>query len=135
MANLKTKKSLRKTKKTPTKKPHPVDAYVGSQIRRIRWLRNMTQQQLAKSAGVKFQQIQKYESGANRVSPSRLTLIAEALDTSIVELFGKYAGKGKKDDGDILTDRKTIKMVAVYSKLPSEIQESLYKLIMDMRRA
>ncbi|NCZ65750.1 MAG: XRE family transcriptional regulator, partial [Rhodobacteraceae bacterium] len=50
---------------------HPVDQHVGKRIRHRRWLVGMTQQQLADQVGIKFQQIQKYETGANRVSASR----------------------------------------------------------------
>ena len=52
--------------------PHPVDVHVGSAIRKLRRDAGMTQQQLAEMVGIKFQQIQKYETGANRVSASRL---------------------------------------------------------------
>ena len=55
---------------------HPVDKHVGKKIRQRRWLVGMTQQQLAAEVGIKFQQIQKYETGANRVSASRLWDIA-----------------------------------------------------------
>jgi transcriptional regulator with XRE-family HTH domain len=47
---------------------HPVDIHVGQGVRQKRWLLGMTQQQLAGQVGIKFQQIQKYETGANRVS-------------------------------------------------------------------
>ena len=58
---------------------HPVDAHVGKRIRHRRWMVGMTQQQLADKVGIKFQQIQKYETGMNRVSASRLWDIADAL--------------------------------------------------------
>ena len=59
---------------------HPVDVHVGKRIRHRRWLVGVTQQQLAETVGIKFQQIQKYETGANRVSVSRLWDIAESLE-------------------------------------------------------
>lgn len=46
---------------------HPVDVHVGKRIRHRRWMVGMTQQQLAERVGIKFQQIQKYETGMNRV--------------------------------------------------------------------
>ena len=52
--------------------PHKVDIHVGQRLRQRRWLVGMTQQGLAEMVGIKFQQIQKYETGANRVSASRL---------------------------------------------------------------
>lgn len=64
-----------------------VDRIVGKRINALRRARGLTQTQLAKAAGVRFQQIQKYESGANRVSASRLWAIAHALDTEILYFF------------------------------------------------
>ena len=62
---------------------HMVDVHVGKKIRQRRWLTGMTQQRLAELVGIKFQQIQKYETGANRVSASRLWDIADALDVQV----------------------------------------------------
>ena len=61
---------------------HPVDAHVGKRIRHRRWMIGMTQQQLASSVGIRFQQIQKYESGANRITASRLYELSTALSVS-----------------------------------------------------
>ena len=66
---------------------HPVDAHVGKRIRHRRWMVGMTQQQLADKVGIKFQQIQKYETGMNRVSASRLWDIAETLGVNIGFFF------------------------------------------------
>lgn len=66
---------------------HPVDVHVGKRIRHRRWLVGMTQQQLAEKVGIKFQQIQKYETGANRVSASRLWDIASSLEVQISQFF------------------------------------------------
>jgi transcriptional regulator with XRE-family HTH domain len=70
--------------------PHSVDIHVGKIIRQIRRDAGMTQQHLAEQVGVKFQQIQKYETGANRVSASRLWEIARVLDTPVHEFFETY---------------------------------------------
>ena len=61
------------------KKPHPFDVAVGDCIRRARIARKLSQTDLGKTAGITFQQIQKYEKGTNRVSPSKLYLMAPAL--------------------------------------------------------
>lgn len=63
-----------------TKRPHLIDESVGRGIRSRRATLGMTQEKLAEKVGVSFQQIQKYESGVNRVSASRLQAIANALD-------------------------------------------------------
>lgn len=62
---------------------HPVDVHVGKRIRHRRWMVGMTQQQLAEKVGIKFQQIQKYETGMNRVSASRLWDISDALSVPV----------------------------------------------------
>ena len=80
----KTKTKVKAKKKLPT---HPIDIRVGERIREIRLLRKMSQTELAKQVGVRFQQVQKYETGLNRVAASRLHMIAEALDVKVGELF------------------------------------------------
>ena len=62
---------------------HPVDVYVGKRIRHRRWMNGTTQQQLAENVGIKFQQIQKYETGMNRVSASRLWDISNVLGVPV----------------------------------------------------
>ena len=69
---------------------HPVDVHVGQRVRRRRWLVGMTQQQLAGKVGIKFQQIQKYETGMNRVSASRLWDIAEVLEVPVSFFFDTF---------------------------------------------
>lgn len=66
---------------------HPIDKHVGQKTRTLRVIRGMTQQQLAEKIGVKFQQVQKYETGANRISSSRLYEIANALEVPIKDFF------------------------------------------------
>ncbi|MGH1577730.1 helix-turn-helix domain-containing protein [Planktotalea sp.] len=60
--------------------PRPEDQSVGQRIRHYRLIKKLTQTQVADRIGVKFQQLQKYETGANRVSCSRLFDIARALE-------------------------------------------------------
>src|SRR5215469_94544 len=64
-----------------------IDLHLGKRMRRRRRLLGLTQQQLADSCGVRFQQIQKYECGANRVSAARLHRIAGALEVPVTYFF------------------------------------------------
>ena len=64
-----------------------IDLHLGKRMRRRRRLLGLTQQQLADSCGVRFQQIQKYECGANRVSAARLYRIAGALEVPVTYFF------------------------------------------------
>jgi transcriptional regulator with XRE-family HTH domain len=69
--------------------PDPIDVAVGARIRiRRRWL-GFSQTQLATALGITFQQVQKYERGANRVSASMLVKIASKLETSVAALVGE----------------------------------------------
>ncbi len=60
-----------------------IDVHLGKRLRRRRRLLGLTQQQLAGTVGVRFQQIQKYECGANRISASRLWQLSEALEVPV----------------------------------------------------
>lgn len=68
-----------------------IDFHLGKRMRRRRRLLGLTQQQLANACGVRFQQIQKYECGANRVSAGRLWRIAGALDVPVGYFFDGLA--------------------------------------------
>lgn len=61
------------------KTPHTIDLEVGTKIKTIRTERGMSQEELANSVGISYQQLYKYEKGINRISVSRLVLIARAL--------------------------------------------------------
>jgi transcriptional regulator with XRE-family HTH domain len=71
----------------PSRMPDPLDAMVGARIRVFRIHRRISQTDLAEQIGVTFQQVQKYEKGANRVGASRLSRIATVLGISVGELF------------------------------------------------
>ncbi len=66
---------------------HPIDLHVGNRVRQRRRLIGMTQQALAEAVNIRFQQIQKYENGVNRVSASRLWELAEALRVPVTYFY------------------------------------------------
>jgi transcriptional regulator with XRE-family HTH domain len=68
-----------------------IDGYFGRLVRRRRQILGMTQLQLAQIVGVRFQQIQKYESGINKLSAARLWTIARALDVPVTYFFDGLA--------------------------------------------
>src|SRR5271170_1802480 len=68
--------------------PNPIDIHVGNRIRMRRLLLGMNQETLANALGLTFQQVQKYEGGANRVSASRLSAMADILGVPISFFFG-----------------------------------------------
>ena len=69
------------------KKPNPIDIHVGIRVRLRRTMKGMSQEKLGESLGITFQQIQKYEKGANRIGASRLQNISTILETPISFFF------------------------------------------------
>lgn len=72
------------------------DLHVGKRLRRRRRLLGMTQQDLATQVGVRFQQIQKYECGANRITASRLYELAKAMNVSVQYFFDGMPAAGAR---------------------------------------
>ena len=70
------------------KAPNPIDKHVGSRVRMRRMMLSMSQEKLGDALGLTFQQVQKYEGGANRVSASRLSAMADILGVPISFFFG-----------------------------------------------
>lgn len=81
-------------------KPNPIDIHVGSRVRLRRTLLGLSQGKLGEAVGLTFQQIQKYESGANRMGASRLYTLSHVLDVPIAFFFEdmppEISGKGGK---------------------------------------
>jgi transcriptional regulator with XRE-family HTH domain len=109
---------------------HPVDAHVGKRIRHRRWMVGMTQQQLADKVGIKFQQIQKYETGMNRVSASRIWDIAEALGVAISFFFEGLgeASAAPYAVGDMMSDKEALELVRSYYAIPEAQRRRLFDL-------
>lgn len=112
---------------------HPVDVHVGKRIRHRRWLIGMTQQQLAEKVGIKFQQIQKYETGANRVSASRLWDISDALEVQVSFFFeglqeDQQPAEGNLVPDDLMTDKEALDLVRSYYAIPENQRRRLFEL-------
>ncbi|CAK8162926.1 putative Uncharacterized HTH-type transcriptional regulator R00410 [Candidatus Xenohaliotis californiensis] len=82
--------------------PHPIDLHAGKQLRTIRLVRNLTQEDLGKKVNITTQQIQKYEKGQNRISASRLYEFSVVLNVSIDYFFKNITDEPQLKD-DILT--------------------------------
>jgi transcriptional regulator with XRE-family HTH domain len=109
---------------------HPVDVHVGQRVRQRRWMIGMTQQQLGNKVGIKFQQIQKYETGTNRISASRLWDIAAALEVPVSFFFeGLNRDElGAYGQGDILTDKEALELIRAYYSIPETQRRRLFDL-------
>ena len=122
---------------------HHVDTHVGKRIRHRRWMTGITQQQLAERVGIKFQQIQKYETGMNRVSASRLWDIAHALSVPVTFFF-EGLGEADKDEavmvgttmqGDVLSDREAQELLRSYYAIPETQRRRLFDLARSLSDA
>ncbi|TPE48320.1 helix-turn-helix domain-containing protein [Amaricoccus solimangrovi] len=116
---------------------HPVDVHVGKRVRHRRWMVGMTQQQLGDIVGIKFQQIQKYETGMNRISASRLWDISQALDVPVSFFFEGFDGENSVPDaapsvadtrGDLLADKEALELVRSYYAIPEAQRRRLFEL-------
>ena len=114
----------------------PIDVAVGARIRLLRKVRGLSQQALAEAAGVTFQQIQKYERGANRVSASMLTRISKTLDVPVAEMFGEStANSGAVDEvAALLAEPGALELIKDYSVLPKGVSRSaLVEFVRSLR--
>lgn len=111
------------------------DLHVGKRLRRRRRLLGLTQQELASQVGVRFQQIQKYECGANRMTSSRLYDLAKALNVAVQYFFDGMEGDdllaandAERLDGDILSQKETLELVRAYYRLGERPRRRLLDL-------
>ncbi len=68
-------------------KPNPIDVQVGSRVRLRRNMLGLSQEKLGEAIGISFQQLQKYERGANRIAVSRLHMLSRVLDVPVTFFF------------------------------------------------
>ena len=113
--------------------PNPIDVHVGERLRQRRTLVGMTRARIAELTGLTFQQILKYEHGANRISSSRLYDLARVLDVPIPYFFGGMSSETQRQsparlqgsvplvvkhgDGADMERRETLKLVRAYFKI------------------
>ncbi|MEQ1809135.1 MAG: helix-turn-helix transcriptional regulator [Terricaulis sp.] len=112
---------MNRSKKKSTRSAGSLDLEIGERIRASRHARNITQQDLAGQLGITFQQLQKYESGANRVSASRLSDIATALGVAITEFL---PGVGSHS-GQTISAPDLAKLIALYLRLDANDQKRI----------
>ena len=109
--------------------PHPVDTHVGRRMRRQRELRGLTQVEIARQLGLSFQQVQKYESGANRISSSKMWQVCEVLDVTPGYFFEGLEGKkqrGRRPGGiaEELQDGRSARQVLDLNRAFKQIDDT-----------
>jgi transcriptional regulator with XRE-family HTH domain len=102
--------------------PRPIDVHVGSRIRLRRTLLGLSQERLGEALGLTFQQVQKYESGVNRVSASRLFDLSRVLNVPIGFFFDDVPDV-------VLSRRETLELVGAYYRI---IDPAVRKHVSDL---
>jgi len=125
--------------------PNPVDIHVGARVRLRRTLLGMSQEKLGDAVGLTFQQIQKYERGANRIGASRLYEFSRILDVPVSFFFedmpdnlktpegrlaaGLQASEPDPADPDPMAKRETLELVRAYYRIGSaRVRKRLFEL-------
>src|SRR5271155_5444518 len=111
-------------------RPHPIDIHVGSRVRLRRNILSLSQEKLGEAIGLTFQQVQKYERGADRIGASRSHDLSRVLDVPVSFFFddmdpvrapaipaGFSEPPGEAFDSDPLRKRETVELVGAYYKI------------------
>lgn len=122
-------------------KPDPIDIHVGSRVRLRRTLLGMSQEKLGNALGLTFQQIQKYERGANRIGSSRLYKLSKIMDIPVSFFFDEVPEaildnqSGLSEDGvgyeaEQLSKRETLELVRAYYKIMDpKVRKRVFELV------
>ena len=136
----------------PNGEPNAVDVYVGERLRLRRQMLNLSQEKLAEALGLTFQQVQKYEKGANRISCSRLWDFSQVLQVPVQYFFMDMpeqtaldsprfvqGGQSKKlifEPSSQIYDTKTLQMVCSFQKINNQkVAKYLHGLINELGKS
>jgi transcriptional regulator with XRE-family HTH domain len=116
-----------------TKTPHPVDIAVGARVRTARVARGLSQAALAEQLGLTFQQVQKYERGANRISASKLVEIAQTLELAPAEFLQGLDTRPAQDLAPSTIGLPgAAELLASYARLSPQTRRALVRLARDL---
>ncbi len=108
--------------------PDPVDIHVGARVRERRLSLGFSQTNLGDQVGLTFQQIQKYERGANRISASKLWALSHFFEVP-VEWFFEGLGETSQKQNDVMARLETRQLARYYSATPASTRKRLLALI------
>ncbi len=110
-----------------------IDSAVGNRIRRRRKALGLSQSDLADEIGVKFQQVQKYETGVNRVAASRLWIMAEALQVSITYFFEDLEPQETEEDlTPASATPETSDLIRIFNRLPPAQKSAMSSFLLSL---
>jgi transcriptional regulator with XRE-family HTH domain len=115
------------------------DIEIGRKIRTLRLERGLSQSRLAEGIGLSFQQLQKYESGANRVSAGRLQRIAALLGVQVMVFYGGTGSRAKKKEGRdeafvYLQARGAVRVARAYAGISSRATKNALLVVVEALR-
>ncbi len=119
--------------------PHNVDIHVGKKIRTQRMMSGISQSELGDRIGVTFQQIQKYEKGANRVSASRLVEIANAMSIDVRSFFDEFDAQDNDNQAtrdEFVVSRQGLQLNAAFLSIRNEaVRTRILKLVQEIAQS
>lgn len=135
-----------------TGKPNPVDIHVGSRVRLRRTLLGMSQEKLGEAIGLTFQQVQKYERGANRIGASRLFDLSRVLDVPVSFFFDDMPADHESRtadqampaeverqagfEPDPMAKRETLELVRAYYRITDpQVRKRIFELTKSVANA
>jgi transcriptional regulator with XRE-family HTH domain len=125
--------------KTVKRRRNPEDVEIGQKIRAVRMARGVSQTTLADGLGLTFQQVQKYEKGANRVSAARLQKIADMLHTPVTFFLGETGIRTKKQHQDnglaLIQSQGAMRLLRAYGEISSGATKHALVLLAEALRA
>ena len=129
----KTRARRKSKRRLPPGVPNPVDIHVGSRVRLRRTLLGFSQEKLGDAVGLTFQQIQKYERGANRIGASRLFQLSNILDVPITYFFEEMPRGLKTAEDQVVRGleevvQKTIEIDPLARRETLELVRAYYKI-------
>jgi transcriptional regulator with XRE-family HTH domain len=128
----------RRPGKTIKHRRDPEDLEIGRKIRALRIATGVSQTTIAAGLGLTFQQVQKYEKGANRVSAARLQKIAAMLDTPITFFYGEPGTRTKKHDQDnglaLIQSQGAMRLLRAYAEISSGATKHALVLLAEALR-
>ncbi|MBL4691180.1 MAG: helix-turn-helix transcriptional regulator [Rhodospirillales bacterium] len=129
----KTRNRQKSKRRLPPGVPNPVDIHVGSRVRLRRTLLGLSQEKLGDAVGLTFQQIQKYERGANRIGASRLFQLSNILDVPIMFFFDEMPTGLKTAEAQVIRglqeqEQKTLELDPLARRETLELVRAYYKI-------
>lgn len=116
---------LKSSERPPLGTPRPVDVHVGQRLRQRRTLLGLSQEKLGEAVGLTFQQIQKYERGANRIGASRLFQLGQVLDVAVSYFFEDMPGEVQRTRGDYAAPASAAELEVIQAGDPMARRETL----------